>query len=313
MQVALIELTVERDKARFREFIETVFTKGQGSDEFSFYDRTKSIRELSMAASLISGDESESNPTACLFARDVTERNRIERDLVQADRMAIIGQMAAGVAHEINNPLGIVRANLELIASRGWFSQEAETFVESIRRNTERAGKITKGLLAVSKPGDAAMAAVDFRELLEVTLSMLKPQLKHVLIQYRRMGESTVVFGDRNLLQQVLVNLFLNSLNAMNGGGQPVITVTCCSNPRESAARIEISDNGTGIEKQLLPKIFEPFYSHGNKEGFGLGLFISQRIIERHDGVIYAESEQGKGTRMFIELPLMPKPDPAKV
>lgn len=311
-RVKLFEFAVERDKSNFQAFIDKVFVKGQGSEEFSFYDRTKCIRELSMAASPIAGDYPESDPTACLFARDVTDRNRIERELVQADRMAIIGQMAAGVAHEINNPLGIVRANLELIASRGWFAEEATEFVDAIRRNTERAGKITKNLLAVSKPGNTVMAAVNLRELLDLTLTMLKPQLKKVSIQRQDFGEAPLVFGDRNLLQQVLVNLFLNALNAMSGQEKAILTVTCCSNPQEATALIRILDNGTGIDKQLLRKIFEPFFSHGKKEGFGLGLFISQRIIERHNGIIFAESALGEGTQMVIELPLMSLAEPAK-
>ena len=309
----LIQFAIERDKSRFKAFIGKALAAGQGSDEFSFYDRTGSIRELSMAAALITGDYPESDATTCLFARDVTERNCIERDLVQADRMAIIGQMAAGVAHEINNPLGIVRANLELIVSRGWFSEEARDFVDSIRRNTERAGKITQNLLAVGKPATTSVTAVNLRELLDQTLTMLKPQLKRVSIKRQDSGVAPVVLGDSSLLLQVLVNLFLNAINAMDGQVEPAITVICCSSPKEAAARIEVLDNGPGIDKHLLMKIFEPFYSNTKKEGFGIGLFISQRIIDRYDGIIFAESEREKGAQMVIELPLMTSPDEDRI
>ena len=308
----LIDFAVQNDKPRLQTFISSIFTQGQAAAEFSFHNITQQIKELSVAASRIANDEPITEPVACFFARDVTDRNRIERELVQADRMAMIGQMAAGVAHEINNPLGIVRANLELIASRGWFAEEAVMFVDAIRRNTERAGKITKDLLAVTKPGNATMAAVNLRELVDLTLAMIRPQLKKISVKRQDIGSEPTVFADRNLLQQVLVNLFLNAQNAMNGSAMPILTVTCCSNPKESMARVKIMDNGPGIDKALLLKIFEPFFTHGKQEGFGLGLFISQRIIERHNGMIYAESEKGKGAQMIIELPLVTTPNHAE-
>ncbi|XPS89422.1 two component system sensor histidine kinase [Desulfosarcina variabilis str. Montpellier] len=305
----LIDFAVEGDKAKLQAFIASIFTQGQAATELSFHNTTRQIRELSIAASRIANDDLVTEPVACFFARDVTDRNRIERELVQADRMAMIGQMAAGVAHEINNPLGIVRANLELIASRGWFAEDANDFVDAIRRNTERAGKITKDLLAVTKPGNAVMTAVNLRELVELTLNMIRPQLKKVTIERQDIGDVPVVYGDRHLLQQVLVNLFLNAKDAMNGCDAPVLTVTCCSNPKEALARVKIMDNGPGIDKAMLLKIFDPFFTHAKKEGFGLGLFISQRIIERHNGMIYAESEKGKGAQMIIELPLTTTPN----
>lgn len=311
--VQFSDFVVEKDKPKVKEFITKILKEGQTSAEFSFYDKTRRIKELSIAASSITGDHPETVPTACIFARDVTERNRIERELVQADRMAIIGQMAAGVAHEINNPLGIVRANLELIASRGWFAKEAEVFVDAIRRNTERAGIITKDLLAVARPGTSIKTAVNLRELVEMTLAMIKPQMKNITLERQDIGDDPLVYGDRNLLQQVLVNVFLNAQNAMNGCDEPFLKVTCCSNPKDGMARIKVLDNGPGIDKHLLMKIFEPFFTRGKKEGFGLGLFISQRIIERHNGMIFAESEKGKGAQIIIELPLMTIQDQTRI
>lgn len=301
----LTDYVLEEDKGKLQAFTDSIFHHGQAFQEFRFFGKAQSLRELSIAASPIAGEHPETGQIACFFARDVTERNRIERELVQADRMAIMGQMAAGIAHEINNPLGIVKANLELITSRHWFSKDAEPFVDAIRRNIERAAKTTKGLLAVTKPGNAVMAPINLQELVEMTLMMVKPQLKEITIKRLDIGLAPVVFGDGNLLQQVLVNIFLNAQNAMQGQKEPVMTVTCCSNPKESMARIKVMDNGAGIEKKLLVKIFEPFFTYAKKEGFGLGLFISQRIVERHNGIIYAESEPGKGTQIVIELPLM--------
>lgn len=306
--IKLQDLAVENHHKDVKRFIESIFVHSNGAHEFSFYDTSHGVRELSITASSIASELPLPVPVACFFARDVTERNRIERDLVQADRMAIMGQMAAGVAHEINNPLGIVRANLELIASRGWFAKDAVTFVDSIRRNIERAGKITKDLLEVTKPRKTVMTEVNLRNLLDMTLKMVGPQLKRVRIVRRINGDAPLVFGDRNLLQQVLVNIFLNAQSAMASSRDPSIVVSCCSNQEQATASIKILDNGTGIQKEFLARVFDPFFTHGKKEGFGLGLFISKRIITRHDGIIFAESEFGKGTDVIIELPLMSNP-----
>ena len=309
----LTDYVLEEDKSKLEAFTDSIFSHGPALQEFRFHDKAGGLRELSIAASPIIKDHPETGPIACLYARDVTERNRIERELVQADRMAIMGQMAAGIAHEINNPLGIVKANLGLITSRSWFSQEAEPFVDAIRRNIERAAKTTKGLLAVTKPGNAVMVPINLQELVETTLAMVKPQLKDITVKRLNIGTPPVVYGDSNLLQQVLVNVFLNAQNAMHGRTDSVMTVTCCSDTNESIACIKVMDNGMGIEKRMLFKVFEPFFTYAKKEGFGLGLFISQRVIERHNGIIYAESELGKGTQIIIELPLMNMSDQIRI
>ncbi len=289
-------------------FLDAVFTQEKAVKEFQVKDRQSEYREIDIAATLLPSEPS-AGQRACLFARDVTQRNRIERDLVQADRMAIIGQMAADVAHEINNPIGIVRANIDLILTRGWFLPEAKEFLDSCQRNTIRAGDFTRDLLAIAKPKTPEMRELNLWEVLGSTLDMMGAQLKRIHITKKQKGEPAIVLGDWNLLQQVLVNLLLNSAVAMKQIPHPELHITCCVPSGFKTVRLRIEDKGVGIPKANLNKIFEPFFTKGKKEGLGLGLFISQRIIKNHNGIIYAESEVDKGTQFIIEIPLIEMDD----
>ena len=299
----LRDIIFPADKKLISAFLETVFTTNRAVKEFRFKNHKFGYREVDVSATLLPEEPGEEQE-ACLFARDVTQRNRIERDLVQADRMAIIGQMATDVAHEINNPIGIVRANIDVILARGWFAPEAKEFLESCKRNTVRAGNFTKDLLAMARPKDPEMAELDLWELITATIGIMGAQLKNIkVIKYFR-GAPARISGDRNLLQQVLINLLLNAAVAMEKADYPEIYITCCVPKGSDIVRLRIEDKGVGIPKQHLNEVFEPFFTQGKKEGFGLGLFISKRIIENHNGVIYAESELNIGTQFIIEIPL---------
>ncbi|MBN2059552.1 MAG: transporter substrate-binding domain-containing protein [Deltaproteobacteria bacterium] len=309
----LAELVVPVEKVELEEFLATVFEDQNGSRPFHFLSTNDEVRDMDVAAMRIPTDVTAEEDMVCFFARDVTERKRIEQELIQADRLATIGKMAAGVAHEINNPIGIMRTNIEFIQARGWFAAEAREFVESIRRNTLRAGKITQDLLAISRPKTPEMTEVDLSQLVDLTLAILSHQLKHIEVDFIKSRIPVFVKGDRNLLQQVLVNVFLNAIAAMKDIPGKKILITFCAPPGEGATCLRIEDSGRGIPRKHLNEIFEPFFTFGKKEGFGLGLFICRRIIENHDGMIFAESEEGRGAQIIIELPLVEDKDQTSV
>lgn len=297
------EVLLERDREKFMGYLNCVLTEGSCSEEFHFTDAQGQVLEVDIAAARIPSNNT-SIQLICCFARDVTEANRIKNELVKADRMSIIGQMAAGVAHEINNPLGIIRTNIELIVAQGWFSEQAKDFVDSSLRNSVRAGKIIKDLLAVAKPKNPEMDQVNVLELIQSTLAVIGAQVKSVNVQLESKGETAYIWGDRNQIQQVLVNIFLNATDAMKGLKEPKMNITCCVAPNNSTVRIRVEDSGPGIQKSKLYNVFEPFVTHGKADGFGLGLFISKMIVEAHNGIIFAESDEGKGAQITIELPL---------
>lgn len=314
----LVDMLAPGDKEQLAEFLADVFSQTKVTRELRFKDPLLGYREIDIAATLLPVEPGEEQ-YACLFARDVTQRNRIERDLVQADRMAIIGQMAADVAHEINNPIGIVRANIDLILAREWYAPEAREFLESSRRNTIRAGEFTKDLLAMATPKTPELVELNLWDLVNATLEVLGAQLKSFNVQTQSKGEPPMVLGDWNLLQQVLVNLLLNAAAAVSNRANPEIRITCCVPRGTGMVRLRVEDKGVGIAKIHLNEIFEPFFTKGKKEGFGLGLFISRRIIENHNGIIYSESEEGRGSQFIVELPLchaeecaLPAPDESR-
>jgi PAS domain S-box-containing protein len=296
---------VERERGL--AFLAEVFEKGHATAGFHLHGARGTLRDIDVAATRVS-DHETGEPLACSFARDMTERNRMEQELVQADRLATIGKMAASVAHEINNPLGIIQANVELLLARNIPPEETREHLEAIRRHTVRAGHITRDLLATARPKSPQMAQVNLEEMTLATLSMSAPHFKGITIEHHPSIKPALAWGDAGLLQQVLINLLLNAKAALNGRPDQRIDIRYCW-PAGGGVRLSVLDNGKGIAREHLPEIFEPFYTAGKPEGFGLGLFISRRIVEHHGGVIYVESEAGQGTKMIIELPASTEPE----
>lgn len=252
-------------------------------------------------------------PLACCIARDMTDQQRMEKELIQSERLAVIGQLAAGVAHEINNPLGIVRTNADIAAK---LNREPAVIsrLDAIRRNVERASDITRRLLRLTVPDSLTPERVDLAALVRESLRFLQPRLHEVNVDLAGLPAPLWLTGDRVLLEQLILNLLLNALDSMDDKGCLLISGAFAPSDEngedaEEAGRpggtvsLTIRDSGRGIPRQDLEKIFDLFYTTRNSEGFGLGLFICKRIVEQHGGLVYAESDQGRGASFQIELP----------
>jgi PAS domain S-box-containing protein len=307
----LFQVVSQEDLEDCRIFLNNVLENGFASAEMIFRDPRGSKLEVDVDATLVE-ESFAGEPCACLFARDVTERNHIEDELAQADRLVTIGKLAAGVAHEINNPLGIVLANVELILSGRIPLDESKEFLEAIRRNAVRAGNITRQLLAMARPQNPRMSEVNLYALVEETLTMLRPQIKGIEVVHTPPKLNPEIWADYDMLQQVVVNVILNAKAALEGVDNPRLGLRYCCPDQNEIVRLFFEDNGKGIPRGQLNDIFEPFVTSGKPEGFGLGLFISRRIVERHGGVMYAESTEGKGTLVVIELPKRPEEAPSR-
>lgn len=242
---------------------------------------------------------------ACLFARDVTERNRLEMNLVQSERLAIIGKMAASVAHEINNPLGIIQANAQELMYEE-VSEDVQEALTAIKRNAVRAGSITKDLLELASPKPISSEKLNVEDVIKGGIALLGPKVKTNNISIEIKDGPLFIHGDDRSLQQVLVNLLFNA-QAHSEPDSPIdITVYENTIGADGTLRIIVRDHGKGIEKENLQNVFEPFFSK-RKGGFGLGLFITRRIVERHNGIIFAQSLPGKGTAINMEFPAYKK------
>lgn len=243
---------------------------------------------------------------ACCIARDMTEQQRMERELIQSERLAAIGKLAAGVAHEINNPLTIVHANAELVLKLDR-DPAVQARIKTICRNVGRAAEITRRLLRLAVPERLNLTTVNLVRLLEESLDFLKHQLVEIEVDRSALPAELSLQGDEVLLEQLLINLLLNALNSMDGKG--TLTLSGSLWPGSTLTpkvKLCIQDTGKGIPLADLDKIFDLFYTTRSSEGFGLGLFISKRIVEQHGGTIYAQSALGVGTTLNVEFPQNP-------
>ena len=304
----LADLVHQDQKEVMVSFLDHVFRSGHGERPFVFENESGTKMQTEMIASRIRGLE-HGEDMVCCFSRDITERKRLEEELIQTEKLAIIGQMAAGIAHEINNPLGIILANAQDALFGGLDHEGIKESLSSIERNAERAGKIMEDLLSFTRPGTCTEVPIDLTPLIEESLSFLKPRLKKRRIQVKRdySGDEMVLMGDENQIRQLIINLILNACEAVKDQGN--ICIHSCShwNNGRKWVRVEIKDTGVGIPESELIKIFDPFFTRGKRKGFGLGLFISRRIVENHKGTISAESREGEGTKMIVELPALPQ------
>jgi two-component system NtrC family sensor kinase len=240
-----------------------------------------------------------------LVFEDVTARARLEEQLQISDKMASIGLLAAGVAHEVNTPLTGISSFTQRLLERASPDDPDTRLLEKIERQTFRAAKIVNGLLTLARGGQAPTehAPTDINGVINDVLALLEHQLKAVNIQVRRdlSPAAPVVMGMEHKLQQVFLNLFINARDAMPRGGWLSISTLA----RGDEAVIEIGDTGAGIQAEHLARIYDPFFTTKSLgEGTGLGLSITYGIIHEHDGTITCDSRVGEGTRFTVILPL---------
>jgi two-component system NtrC family sensor kinase len=238
-----------------------------------------------------------------------------QRQLLQANKLASVGRLAAGVAHEINNPLTGVLTYSSFLLKRASKDSELREDLEVIVRETKRCREIVKGLLDFSRQSVSEPRPMQINEIVRDACRVVKNPLsmQKTKIDQKLEEELPLINADANRMEQVLVNLLVNAGDAMEAAGGTITVTTdlvknadllAGSEGSADAARIRVSDAGCGIEAKDLDKIFEPFFSTKGTRGNGLGLAIVWGIIERHGGRLTVDSEVGKGTTFTILLPL---------
>jgi PAS domain S-box-containing protein len=248
----------------------------------------------------------EPKPLACCFARDLTKRKRMEQELMASERLATIGKMAAGVAHEVNNPIGIILAHTEDLISGELTGHEIEDSLNAIRRNAIRAGNITRAILDQASSDESEKSLVDLALILAACVYFLKPRLKKIHLIQDLEPETYLAWGDENQLQQMFINLLLNAIESMNGEGTIRVSGTTMADTFPKQHCIIIEDNGKGIAVQQREQIFDPFFTKGKTRGVGLGLFVARRIMKNHSGDIIADDSALGGVAMKVTLPATP-------
>jgi len=243
------------------------------------------------------------------FIRDVTERRRMEAQLRQSERMASLGLLAAGVAHEINNPLSYVTANLEYAADRAAALPEVARALEEAREGAARVAKIVRDLRVYARAGDEPPRPVDVREPLRFALAVTEAELRHRARVVEDLADVPPVMANEGRLGQVFVDLLTNAAHAIDEGSADTHSVRVGARLVDGRVVVEIEDTGRGIPAEHLPRLFEPFFTTKPAgQGTGLGLFVCHGIVHALGGDIRIESRPGRGTCVRISLPAAPFP-----
>ena len=253
---------------------------------------------------------------AVLAIEDVTERVALEREVQQAEKLAVVGQLAAGIAHQIGTPLNVISGSAEYLMMEWGPDRPRPRELEIIVAQTDRITKLIQQLLNFARPTRMAVQAVKLNDLLREILGLTEHQIakERITVTTDLQADLPAIAGDENQLEQAFLNIVINAWHAMPAGGALTLrtrTVSAGDFPRRAgrpappAVEVIIADTGIGIPAEHLPRIFDPFFStKGVGRGTGLGLAITRRIVEDHRGTIEVASEVGRGTTFTIRLPV---------
>jgi signal transduction histidine kinase len=279
-------------------------------------DGEKSDKNIRMASAFLLGHDENSMGALVVFS-DITELKGLEEQVRRSDQLSSVGTLAAGMAHEIKNPLVTIKTFTQLLPSRYADQDFRNNFSVLVAQEVSRIDGIVNELLSFSKPTKPHLIPMDLQQTIELALKLIQEQLaqKNITLHNHCKAEKTTILGDTKLFSQALINLNLNAIEAMETGGTITISTLNCKHrfatgdsfektKTHNSIRLQISDTGKGIKRENMKKIFDPFYTN-KSEGTGMGLSVAHGIIREHHGVIEAESETGKGTSFYIYIPLL--------
>lgn len=255
-----------------------------------------------------------------IMIQDQTERKKMDQEVERMKRLASIGQLAAGIAHEIRNPLTGMNISLDIIKGTVAENQQAVSLVDGVAQELDRLETIVSSLLEFSRTGVLEMQTIHLKPLLQQWFPLFREQCKRsqVMASLEMEYDLPPVRGDAEKLRQVMINLSLNALEAISGTGTITIKVGSRSSTQissrfqpgksspeslQSWVEIAVIDSGAGMNEEIKERIFDPFYTTRN-QGTGLGLSIVHNIVKEHDGWIDVESEPGKGSTFVVYLPV---------
>jgi PAS domain S-box-containing protein len=240
---------------------------------------------------------------AVLLIEDITARRGLEKAAQQSEKLAALGTLAAGLAHELNNPIGIISTRAELMLADADTRALPEDVAEDLRvihRHAQRVARIAQGLLSFARSSSGQPGRIDLNRVVDETLLLVEKMLVKDGARIRRALASDLppIWGDANALQQVVMNLLTNARDAVKGDGEIWIETSAA---RESSGGVQlvVRDTGPGIPPEVLPKIFDPFFTT-KAEGTGLGLSISYGIVRDHQGTVDVQSRPGEGTTFVL-------------
>lgn len=278
--------------------------KNATAGEWNMVTKEKTVVPISWVFSLMKDDTGR--PTGVVaVGRDLTERQKLERQLLQSQKLAALGVMAGGIAHEIRNPLAVCASAAQFLQEDGVTAEFRRECAEKIHTAIQRASVIIEKLLRFARPAGHEVKQTDLVSVLQEAVALVANQAKvqKVELGCRLPARPLPIEGTADLLQQAFLNLFLNALNAMPNGGHLDIT----AEQDGEVWSVRVADSGCGIRAADLDRIFDPFYTTSAPgKGTGLGLSLCYSIIQQHLGSIEVESTEGKGSAFIVRLPRCP-------
>ena len=307
----VVDFVVEADRDRLHDALDSAFARGPSRLEVRFA-REGGIRVVALAASRLPEADP---PTVLVTGRDITSEREMRTRLMETERLAAVGELVAGVAHEVNNPLSSISAFAQLLVRDGGLTPTQRDSIDVIKSEAIRASQVVKDLLAFARRSEPRRDALDLNQIVDRTLRLRGFELNasKIKIEPSLALDLPAVVGDARQLQQVILNLITNALQAMapQGGGTLGVGTRC------DAGRVilEVTDTGPGIPLEARARIFEPFFTTKEEgEGTGLGLSVSYGIVNAHGGTIDLAEVSESGTRFVVTLPAVsdvPAPEPA--
>jgi signal transduction histidine kinase len=231
------------------------------------------------------------------------ELRSAQKRLIESERLAALGRLAASIAHEVNNPLGIIKNYLTILLKTPHAPDEVKTHISIVHEEVDRIALIVRQLLDFYRPALEQQVSLNLLEVIDSTLDLVSQKLENLNIQIVRdySDADILISGSSSRLKQVFLNLILNAKDAMPYGGKLIVTVRRI----DGFVEVGFSDTGSGIIPEDLPKIFEPFFTTKRESGTGLGLAVCHGIIGSHNGQIFASNNSDGGATFMIKLPLL--------
>ena len=268
------------------------------SFEIDFRSRDGLNKQIHITTTLIPGSSD-----ILVSMVDMTRQKELEKRLFRSEELAAIGELSAGIAHEIRNPLVAITTSVNLLKEEKGLSKEGEQLLDVVKEESDHLAAIVDDFLQFARPKKPVFNKEDVNTILKDVVKKYKELYENKIKWKEEYDEQLPLIQiDRHQIHQVITNLLLNSIDAMEDGGVVTVKTRVETKVGVPHVRISISDTGIGIPEDKIEKIFQPFYSLKEK-GTGLGLSICHRIVNNHNGEIFVKSKEGRGTTFFIDLP----------
>ena len=316
----LLGLAGEADKIESRNFHEFMAESKNGFDvmasvqsegsisniELDIITSDGTVKRILLSGSMADTSENEAE-TIHFLIKDIDQRKRLEEQLAQADKLASIGELSSGVAHEINNPLGVMLGYTQLLLRGEKNTSERYGDLKTIEKHIRNCKAIVEDLLSFSRKSETEKELLDIHQIIEDVITFVQhhSNIEHITIEKEYNPGVRPLLVDEKKIKQVFINLVVNAIHAVGIKGHIRISTDLGEPAGDLVVKVE--DDGHGIEKKHLKNIFDPFFTtKPTGEGTGLGLSVSYGIIKNHGGQIFVESKFGAGTTFTVTLPAAP-------